>query len=151
MRAVDVMAEIGAAVELGHRGETDAARRRLAQLWEDPAVRADPFHRCTLAHYAADLEPETADELRWDLLALAAADEVTDERARAHHASLSIAGFYPSLHLNLGDDYQRLGDCAGARHHLERAREASADLPDEGYGRMIRAGIEGLAQRCGGA
>ncbi|HEY2225919.1 hypothetical protein [Actinomycetospora sp.] len=143
------MSEIGAAVEVGHAGDPDEARRRLAQLWDDAAVRADPFHRCTLAHYAADLEPETVDELRWDLRALAAADEVTDERARAHHESLSIAGFYPSLHLNLGDDYQRLGDDASARHHLERARAAIDRLPDDGYGRMIRAGIESLAQRCG--
>jgi hypothetical protein len=145
---VDVMAEIGAAVELGHAGDTDAARRRLAQLWDDVAVQADPLHRCTLAHYAADLEPDTVDELRWDLRALAAADEVTDERARAHHDSLSIAGFYPSLHLNLGDDYLRLGDTARARDHLGRARAATDRLPDEGYGRMIRAGIDGLAQRC---
>lgn len=146
---MDVMAEIEAAVELGRAGDAGTARRRLAELWEDPVVQEDPFHRCTLAHYAADLEPETADELRWDLRALAAADEVTEERARAHHASLSIEGFYPSLYLNLGDDYRRLGDVATARRHLELGRAALPALPDDGYGGMIRHGLEVLAERLG--
>ncbi|MFC5060904.1 hypothetical protein [Actinomycetospora atypica] len=146
---MDVMAEIGAAVELGHAGGVEEARRRLAELWADPVVQEDPFHRCTLAHYAADLEPETADELRWDLRALAAADEVTDERARAHHASLSIAGFYPSLYLNLGDDYRRLGDLDAARRYLDLGRGALSELPDDEYGGLIRHGFEVLAERLG--
>jgi hypothetical protein len=145
---VDVMAEIDAAVGLGHSGDADGARRRLAELWDEPEVQADPLVRCALAHHAADLEPGTADELRWDLRALAAADEVTPERAQTHHASLSIAGFYPSLHLNLGDDHLRLGDLEAARHHLDLGRAAVPALADDGYGRMIRAGLDGLAARC---
>ena len=144
---MDVMAEIGAAVELGRAGDLEEARARLTNLWQDPAVQEDPFHRCTLAHYAADLEPETSDELRWDLRALAAADEVTDERARDHHASLSIAAFYPSLYLNLGDDYRRLGDASAARRYLDLGRAALDELPDDDYGGMIRNGLEVLAER----
>ncbi len=143
------MTRIGEVVDLGRTGDAEEARRRLAELWEDAAVQSDPLHRCTLAHHAADLEPSPIDELRWDLRALAAADEITTERARTHHPSLDVAGFYPSLHLNLGDVYHRLGDAAGARHHLERARASLDDLPDDGYGRMIRAGVEALARRCG--
>jgi hypothetical protein len=143
------MARIAEAVEVGHAGRAEEARRRLAELWDDVSVRGDPLARCTLAHHAADLEPVTLDELRWDLRALAAADEVTAERARAHHPALDVAALYPSLHLNLGDAYQRLGDAAGACHHLERARACLGALPDDGYGRMIRAGVEGLAARCG--
>ena len=157
MRVMDVMARIGEAVELGRTGDAEAARRRMAELWEDAEVQADPLHRCTLAHFAADLQATVVDELAWDLRALEAADEITAERAREHHPDLDVAGFYPSLHLNLGDAYQRLGDAAGARHHLERARASADRLPDSeqgqyadrGYGRMIRAGIEALGQRCG--
>jgi regulator of sirC expression with transglutaminase-like and TPR domain len=146
---MDVMARIGEAVELGRAGDAEDARRRVAELWEDAEVAADPLHRCTLAHFAADLQATVTDELAWDLRALEAADEITAEPAREHHPDLDVAGFYPSLHLNLGDAYQRLGDAAGARHHLERARAAVDRLPEDGYGRMIRAGIEALAQRCG--
>ena len=40
-------------------------------------------------------------------------------------------------------------DLAGeARRHLAKAREHVSQLADDGYGRMIRAGIDGLAQRC---
>jgi predicted Zn-dependent protease len=143
------MARIGEAVELGHAGQPDDARRRLAELWEDAEVQADPLHRCALAHAAADLQTSVVDELAWDLRALEAADEVTAERAREHHPSLDVAAFYPSLHLNLGDAYLRLGDTEGARHHLGRARASVDLLPAEEYGRMIRAGIEALGQRCG--
>jgi hypothetical protein len=145
---MDVMARIGEAVELGRTGDAEGARRRLAELWEDAEVAADPLHRCTLAHVAADLQATVADELAWDLRALEAADEITAERAR-EHPSLDVAGFYPSLHLNLGDAYHRLGDVEGARHHLERARASVDRLPHDGYGRMVRAGIEALGQRCG--
>ena len=140
MHAMDVTARIAEAVELGHAGNAEEARGRLAELWEDAEVQADPLHRCTLAHHAADLQTTVIDELAWDLRALEAAGEVTPERARAHH---------PSLHLNLGDAYLRLGDAAGACHHLERARACLDRLPDDGYGRMIRAGVESLGQRFG--
>ena len=149
VRGVDVMACLGELVELGRTGDAEGARRRLAELWEDAEVASDPLARCTLAHHAADLQPDLVDELLWDLRALEAADEITAERGRAHHAWLDIAALYPSLHLNLGDDHHRLGDAAGARHHLDRARACLDQLPDDGYGRMIRAGVAALGQRCG--
>jgi hypothetical protein len=146
---MDVTARIGEAVELGRTGGAEDAGRRLAELWEDAEVQADPLHRCTLAHVAADLAATVVDELAWDLRALEAADEITTERARQHHPSLDVAAFYPSLHLNLGDAYLRLGNAAGALHHLERARGCLDRLADDGYGRMIRAGVDALGRRCG--
>jgi hypothetical protein len=58
-----------------------------------------------------------------------------------------VAAFYPSLHLNLGEDYRKLGDLAIARRHLELGRAAAARLGDDPYGSMIRAGLDGLAER----
>ena len=143
VRGVDVMAEIVAAVELGRAADVAGARRRLGELWEDPAVQADPVHRCVLAHYAADLEPEVADELRWDRRALEAADEVAPDR----ETLLDVRTFYPSLHLNLGDALRRTGDLPAAREHLGRARACTDVLPDDGYGRWIRDGIDRLGER----
>jgi uncharacterized protein HemY len=53
----------------------------------------------------------------------------------------------PSLHLNLGDGYLRRGEVGKARDHLEQGLLASEALPPEGYGTMIRSGLQGLAQR----
>ncbi len=86
-----VMERIGEAIGLSHRGEREQARELFAAIWADIGPDGDPFHRCTLAHYAADVQPDPQDELMWDLRALAAADGLTDERAQAYQASLSVA------------------------------------------------------------
>lgn len=142
-----VPAEITAAVEAGRAGDPEAARTQLAAIWQRLGEHGDPFHRCTLAHYAADVQDDPHEELRWDERALAAAGEVTDERVQAHDASLRIAGFYPSLHLNLADVHRRLGHDADARRQLELARQRIDALADDGYGRMIRSAIERCGQR----
>lgn len=140
-----VMDAVVVAVEAGRAGDRTGARARFDALWEQVSADGDPFHRCTLAHYAADVQDDPHTELMWDERALVAADELTDERVQRHHASLSVGGFLPSLHLNLADVHRRLGDDERARHHLARARDRVGALPDDGYGAMIRAGID----RCG--
>ena len=49
-----VMERIGAAIGLSRRGEREQARELFAAIWADIGPDGDPFHRCTLAHYAAD-------------------------------------------------------------------------------------------------
>lgn len=102
------MNAITTAVDLGRDGETEAARKELLAIWADVGVLGDPLHRCTLAHYLADLYPDPAAALIWDVRALEAADALTDQRAQAHDAGLHVAGFYPSLHLNIADNLRRL-------------------------------------------
>ncbi|MBE1492718.1 hypothetical protein [Plantactinospora soyae] len=138
------MASIVEAVEWGRAGRTGAARDRLTALWAEIGPAGDPLHRCSLAHYLADLQDDPADELRWDLRALEAADSLTDERAQRHHASLAVAAFRPSLQLNLADDYRKLGRPDQARKHLALARENLHLLGDDAYGQMIRDGIARL-------
>ncbi|RDI55673.1 hypothetical protein DFR68_101507 [Nocardia mexicana] len=135
------MAAINEAVTLGRQGDSATARDRLTALWEKIGAEGDPLHRCTLAHYLADLFDHAADSLTWDVRALDAADALTDERARQEHASLSVQGFYPSLHLNLADNYRRLGAFDTARRHLEAAEDRAGVLADDGYGAGVRAGI----------
>ncbi|MBN4678726.1 hypothetical protein HUS71_25300 [Pandoraea nosoerga] len=95
----------------------------------------------------ADAQDNLQDELAWDQRALAAALRCTDAEAKGHHDSLSIAAFMPSLHLNLGDDYLRLGDRAACQRHLAAGMAATADLPDTPYASMIRGGLDRLAER----
>ncbi|OXM73014.1 MULTISPECIES: hypothetical protein [Amycolatopsis] len=114
--------------------EPAEARRILLRLWEEgPAV-----DRCAAAHFLADRQDSPEEELRWDLRAL--------EVARAADPA-EVRGFFPSLHLNLGDVYRRLGDVRRAREHLAEAQAEIGTLADDGYGGMIRDGIARLAQR----
>ncbi|WP_227998625.1 hypothetical protein [Nocardia australiensis] len=136
------MDAIGKAITEGRSGNTVRARGRLLDLWKVIGVSGDPLHRCTLAHYLADLCGDPAQALAWDVRALDAADAVTEQRVQEHHASLHIAGFYPSLHLNLADNYRRLGSFEAAREHLDAAREHLPALPPDSYGELIRAAID---------
>ena len=138
----ETMAEIVAAVELGHSGARTEARRRLTDLWERVGPDGDPLHRVTLAHFLADLQDDVRAELRWDERALAAAGDLTDERAQQYDAALRVCGLLPSLHLNLADCLRRLGDLSGARRHLARAEASVDELADDGYGRLVRTGLE---------
>ncbi|MFD9907276.1 hypothetical protein [Streptomyces sp. NPDC059063] len=144
-----VMTRIGQAAMLQHAGDREEARTRFLALWSEIGEHGDPLHRCTLAHYMADTQDDPADELAWDLRALSAADELTDERVGRHHQSLAVRGFYPSLHLNLAADYVKLARPEAARSHLRRARGAIGALGDDSYGDGIRAALARLETQVG--
>jgi hypothetical protein len=141
-----IMTDITAAVTLAHEGDAKTACTRLQDLWEQIGPAGDPFHRCTLAHYMADLYDDPAQALVWDVRALDAAAELTDERVQRHHSTLNIAGFYPSLHLNLADNFRRLGSFEAARNHIDAARQHQDALADDGYGTLIRGAISEIGE-----
>ncbi len=142
------LASVTRGVELSRGGDPIAARAALAVLWADiGAERGDPLHRCAIAHAMADLQEDVVEELVWDLRALQAADAISDERAAAVGVPVSVAAFYPSLHLNLGDCYRRLGDPHRAEEHLRQGRAALGALADDGYAQHVRAGLDRLADR----
>jgi len=147
------MARIGQGVELHHhRGQREAARDLFAQIWDDiGGEQGDPLHVCVLAHSMADVQDDVDQELMWDLRALAAAGLVTDERVAQAGVPLSVAGLYPSLHLNLSECYRKLGDLGRAREHLQQARAGIGVLGDDEYGRLIKGGLEQLAEQLGEA
>ena len=58
-----------------------------------------------------------------------------------------MAAFYPSLHLNLGEDHREARRHAAARHHLDLGDRPPLCLGDDPYGAMINAGLDGLAVR----
>lgn len=142
----DVMAAIGAAVERGRAGDQAGARLALEQLWASVGERGDPLHRCSIAHYLADVQEHVADELAWDQRALAAVGDLSDERVRGHDDSLRVRAFLPSLRLNLADAHRRMGDFAEARRQLAAAVTEVDTLADDEYGTMIRGGIERARQ-----
>jgi hypothetical protein len=138
---------IGEVVQLGHMGEREAARHRFAEIWDEiGGERGDPLHRCTLAHAMADVQVDVRDELLWDRRALAAAELITDARAMQAGVTLPVAALYPSLHLNVSECYRRVGDLARAREHLQQAQATIGALGDDAYGRLIRDGLEKVAE-----
>jgi hypothetical protein len=144
-----MLARIGQGVELHHgRGQREAAHHLFAQIWaEIGGEQGDPLHVCVLAHSMADVQDDVHQELVWDQRALAAADLLTDERVAEAGVTLSVAGLYPSLHLNLAECYRRLGVLGRAREHLQRAQAGIGALGDDEYGQLIKGGVDRLAQQ----
>ncbi|MET7400317.1 hypothetical protein ABZS66_43210 [Dactylosporangium sp. NPDC005572] len=149
MTADPTMVRIGNGVELHHGlGQRAAARDVFAEIWEEiGGEQGDPLHVCVLAHSMADVQDDVHQELLWDQRALAAADLLTDDRVAQAGVPLSVAGLYPSLHLNLADCYRRLGDLGRAREHLRQAQSRIGALGDDGYGQLIRNGLQRLSQQ----
>lgn len=143
----EILTRIGHGIELTQQGRPTDARRLFAELWELIGADGDPLHRCALAHWMADVQEDSAEELDWDLRALEAADSVTDARIAEAGVAGLVNSLLPSLHLNLGEDYRRLGDGAAARRHLEWGQVASRALGDDGYSAFLRGGLDRLADR----
>ncbi|GGM26987.1 hypothetical protein ACFFX1_16240 [Dactylosporangium sucinum] len=143
------LVRIGEGVQLHHgQGQRAAARQVFAEIWEEiGGEHGDPLHVCVLAHSMADVQDDVHQELVWDQRALTAADLLTDDRVAQAGVTLSVAGLYPSLHLNLAECYRRLGDLGRAREHLRQARAGIGALGDDGYGQLIKNGLERLAQQ----
>ncbi|MEW2418902.1 hypothetical protein AB0953_35270 [Streptomyces sp. NPDC046866] len=144
------MEAIGHAVAEGQAGNRASARQTLLGLWSAIGATGDPLHRCSLAHHMADLYEDPAQALAWDVRALDAADAMTAERVQEHHAGLDIAGFYPSLHLNLADDYRRLGSFEAATEHINAAKTHAPSLPQNPYGDLLRGAIQEVAEAIAG-
>jgi hypothetical protein len=146
-RPDEIMTRIGAAMALGQQGDRIGARHAFEAIWADIGPAGDPLHRVALAHSMADVQDDVNEEIVWDLRALEAADGLTDARAREAGVVSPVAAFYPSLHLNLGEAYRKLGDPARARHHCDEGRRAVGALADDGYGAMVRDALDRLAAR----
>jgi tetratricopeptide (TPR) repeat protein len=115
----------------------EAARALFEQAWE---LRRDDVDACIAAHYLARQQPSPELTLAWNERALRHAEAAADDR---------IAGFFPSLHLNLGKSHEDLGDRGRAREHYERALAHADALGDDGYGDMVRRGVEAGLRRVG--
>lgn len=132
-----MLERIRSGIRLREAGKVAEARELLSGLWPD-VEHGDAFERCFLAHSLADVQEDPDDELHWDLVALDAASDVTEERAAEREIPGGRLGLYPSLHLNLAEDYLRLGDDAEARRQYLAGREHLHLLADDSYGRGIR-------------
>lgn len=127
----------GIETELG--GEPLLAKDLYEKAWTD---RSNDLEACIAAHYLARVQPTPEENLAWN------------ERALTHGQLLpfeDVQEFLPSLHLNVGKSLENLGRADEARRHYELAAEHARVLPDDGYGKMIRHGIEKALKRSAGS
>ena len=130
---------IHSAFRLYCRSQPAEGRRQLLAIWEELESGGDPFCRCVTAHYLADTQDDLQDELKWDRTALELAESAVGTGGGSNPSVAPLQAFFPSLHLNLADDYRRLGDFDTARRHADRGNELGGALGIDAYGQRIRA------------
>jgi hypothetical protein len=90
------------------------------QAWDSAT---DDYEACIAAHYLARFQETPTDAFHWNQEALVranTADTAGDDRVRE---------FYPSLYLNMGQSYEKLGQQAAARQYYDLA--ASLGFPHQ--------------------
>jgi hypothetical protein len=147
----NVASRLTAAISHFHQGQREHARQEFGAIWQQLKDTPDPYRACILAHFMADTQDRLEDELYWDIIALDAAFQALSATGASRSGDLDVNTFLPSLHLNLGDDYLRLGDDVKSAEQLCLAQKALKALPDSPYCVTIRGGITRLEEQLNGA
>ncbi len=116
-------------------GRAAEAKELFERAWQSAT---DDYEACIAAHYLARHQETMEQTLAWNEECLRRAELVGDER---------IAGFLPSLYLNLGHSHEELGDAEKARAFYLRAEKHLTAVPDGDYGDMIRDGVARALER----
>jgi len=116
-------------------GNRKAATAMFWLAWDEATTDLEKF---IAAHYVARHQIGVPDKLQWDRTALNHAQQVSDVR---------VKGAYPSLYLNIAKDYEDLHEFTHARENYETALSYTPFLNDDGYGKMIHAGITAGMER----
>ena len=111
------------------------AKVLFLQAWNEAA---NDFEKFTAGHYVARHQTSAKDKLEWDKIALEYALKINDDDMKAT---------YPSLYLNIAKCYEDLQDVENARKNYEAALSYTNNLPDDGYGQMLKAGINNGLER----
>lgn len=117
------------------RGEMQNAAEIFLEAWE---IAKTDFEKFTAAHYMARHQRTVAEKLNWDNLALRFALNIGDD---------SIKSTLPSLYLNIGKCYEDLNNLESASSNYDLARSYFDYLPENGYGAMIKNGVENGRRR----
>lgn len=93
-------------------GRIEDARGFYARAWQ---MAQDDYDMCVAAHYMARHQDDPQAALYWNQEALKHAEALEDARVR---------DFYPSLYVNLGHAYEKLGN----RDEADRYYQLAANL-----------------------
>lgn len=125
-------------MEMEGQGRPAEAAGFFREAWEKAA---GDFEKFTAAHYVARHQPDVQSKLSWDLQALKHALALNND---------AVKGMLPSLYLNVGKCYEELGQKEDARLNYTAALSFIRFLSGDGYGEMIRKGIQSALERVNG-
>jgi tetratricopeptide (TPR) repeat protein len=117
-------------MELEGKRNDEAASNLFIQAWNEASTNPEKF---AAAHYMARHQKTIDDKLKWDETALSIASKIDDPQIKAS---------FPSLYLNIGKGYEDLNDFDRASKNYQLARSFTGHLLNDGYGNMIKSGIE---------
>jgi tetratricopeptide (TPR) repeat protein len=75
-------------------------------------AQTNNYEACIAAHYMARHQKDPKIEFDWNQKALEFTKSCADER---------VTPFFPSLYLNMGKSYERLGDTKSAQEYYDKA------------------------------
>lgn len=107
----------------------EEAKALFMHAWN---TSTNDLEKCIAAHYVARHQPSTEEKLHWDKMALEFALKINDS-----HIKL----YYSSLYLNIAKCYEDMNDHDNASINYQNALLYENNLPENGYGQMIRSGI----------
>jgi tetratricopeptide (TPR) repeat protein len=122
-------------MDLEGEGKNEEAAKVFLQAWEQAGDDKEKF---TAAHYVARHQKSVADKLAWDEIALELAFKIKDD---------SVKGAYPSLYLNIAKGYEDIEQFEKAIKNYETALSYVDFLHEDGYGKMIKGGVENGLER----
>ena len=122
-------------MDLEGGGKNEEASKAFLEAWEQAGDDKEKF---TAAHYVARHQKSVADKLAWDETALNLALKIKDD---------SVKGAYPSLYLNIAKGYEDLEEFEKATENYELALTYASFLHEDGYGKMIKGGVENGLER----
>ena len=125
-------------MEYEGKGEPENASACFLKAW---GKAESAFEKFSSAHYVARHQNSVREKLQWDQTALEFALQVE---------GTGIKGTMPSLHLNIGKCHEDLDDFKNARSSYLAARSYFGFLPRDGYGNMIKAGVNSGLKRVTG-
>lgn len=111
-------------------GKPEEATILFQQAWDEATTDVEKF---IAAHYIARHQTTVADKLKWDETALSHALKIE---------SAEVKSVYPSLYLNIAKCYEDMKDVEKSYANYQLAFSFASFLPNDGYGNMIRSGID---------
>ena len=113
----------------------EEAKALFMQAWN---ASSNDLEKCIAAHYVARHQSSTEEKLQWDKTALEFALKIDGSH---------IKSYYPSLYLNIAKCYEDMNDHDNASVNYQNALNYENNLPEDGYGQMIRSGIRNGLKR----
>ncbi len=122
-------------MQLEGKGKPVEAANQFQQAWNEATTTTEKF---IAAHYVARHQPTVADKLKWDETAMDYALKIDN---------LEIKSAFPSLYLNIAKCYEDMNELDRAYDHYQLAFSFVSFLSDDGYGNMIKSGINKAIER----